>query len=78
MHGLGLVVLVIGVVMASGTGNVLIPLFSVVTGGIIGELMRIEDGLNWLGAQAEAAGAGHWARAEWQVGASPGLLSPPA
>ncbi len=58
MHGLGLVVLVIGVVMASGTGNVLIPLFSVVTGGIIGELMRIEDGLNWLGAQAEARWGG--------------------
>ena len=54
MHGLGLMVLVIGVVMASGTGNVLIPLFSVVTGGIVGELVRIEDGLNWLGKQAEA------------------------
>ena len=54
MHGLGLMVLVIGVVMASGTGNVLIPLFSVVTGGIFGELIRIEDGLNWLGKQAEA------------------------
>ena len=58
MHGLGLMVLVIGVVMASGTGNVLIPLFSVVIGGIIGELMRIEDGLNWLGAQAEARWGG--------------------
>ena len=54
MHGLGLMVVVIGVVMASGTGNVLIPLCSVVVGGIVGELMRIEDRLNWLGAQAEA------------------------
>ena len=58
MHGLGLMVLVIGVVMASGTGNVLIPLFSVVTGGIIGELMRIEDGMNWLGKQAETRWGG--------------------
>ena len=58
MHGLGLMVLVIGVVMASGTGNVLIPLFSVVMGGILGELMRIEDGLNWLGKQAETRWGG--------------------
>ena len=58
MHGLGLMVLVIGVVMASGTGNVLIPLFSVVAGGIFGELIRIEDGLNWLGKQAEARWGG--------------------
>ncbi len=58
MHGLGLMVLVIGVVMASGTGNVLIPLFSVVMGGILGELMRIEDGLNWLGKQAEVRWGG--------------------
>ena len=58
MHGLGLMVLVIGMVMASGTGNVLIPLFSVVTGGIFGELIRIEDGLNWLGKQAEARWGG--------------------
>ena len=54
MHGLGLMVLVIGVMMASGTANLLIPLFSVVVGGVLGELMRISDGLDWLGAQAEA------------------------
>ncbi|MCY4092302.1 MAG: DUF554 domain-containing protein [Caldilineaceae bacterium] len=54
MHGLGLMVLVIGVAMASGTANLLIPLFSVVMGGVLGELMRISDGLDWLGAQAEA------------------------
>ncbi|MCY4116142.1 MAG: DUF554 domain-containing protein [Caldilineaceae bacterium] len=54
MHGLGLMVLVIGVAMASGTANLLIPLFSVVVGGVLGELMRISDGLDWLGAQAEA------------------------
>ena len=54
MHGLGLMVLVIGVAMASGTANLLIPLFSVVVGGVLGELMRVSDGLDWLGAQAEA------------------------
>ena len=58
MYGLGLMVLVIGVIMASSTGNVLIPLFSVMIGGILGELMRIDDGLNWLGAQAEARWGG--------------------
>ncbi len=54
MHGLGLMVLVIGVVMASGTANLLVPLFSIVVGGVLGELMRISDGLDWLGDQAEA------------------------
>lgn len=58
MHGLGLMVLVIGMVMAIGTNNLLIPLFSVVAGGMLGELMRIDDGLNWLGAQAEARWGG--------------------
>lgn len=58
MNGLGLMVLVIGVIMASGTSNVLIPLISIVVGGILGELMRIDDGLNWLGARAEARWGG--------------------
>lgn len=58
LHGLGLMVLAIGVIMVSGTGNVLIPLFSVVTGGVLGELLRIDDGLNWLGKQAEARWGG--------------------
>ena len=70
MHGLGLMVLVIGVVMASGTANLLIPLFSIVVGGVLGELMRISDGLDWLGAQAEArwgARLGQGRVAGWSV-----------
>ena len=43
LHGLGLMVLVIGVIMASGTDNVLIPLFSVLAGGVLGELLRIDQ-----------------------------------
>ena len=62
MHGLGLMVLVIGVVMASTTANVLIPLFSVLIGGIFGELMRIDDGLNWVGTQVEARWGGRLGR----------------
>ena len=82
IYGLGLMVLVIGVIMASSTGNVLIPLFSVIVGGILGELMRIDDGLNWLGAQAEArrprrAGEDLWGREGCPAGASLGHLSPP-
>lgn len=58
LHGLGLMVLAIGVIMASGTSNVLIPLISVVAGGILGEFLRIDDGLNWLGEKAEARWGG--------------------
>lgn len=58
LHGSGLMVLAIGVIMASGTGNVLIPLVSVVTGGTLGEFLRIDDALNWLGVKAEARWGG--------------------
>lgn len=78
LHGLGLMVLAIGVIMVSGTGNVLIPLFSVVAGGVLGELLSIDDGLNWLGKQAEARWGDPWARAKWRAGASRGPLSRPA
>ena len=53
MHGLGLLVLVIGVDMALGSANILIPMFSVLVGGVLGELLSIDDGLNWLGRKAE-------------------------
>jgi uncharacterized protein len=53
MNGLGLLTLVIGVTMAIGSANILIPMFSVLIGGVIGEVMRIDDGLTWLGRKAE-------------------------
>lgn len=53
LHGLGLMTLVIGVTMAIGTKNALIPLFSILIGGILGEALRIEDGLERLGKWAE-------------------------
>jgi hypothetical protein len=53
LYGLGLMTLVIGVTMAIGTKNSLIPLFSILVGGIIGEALRIDDGLTWLGCRAE-------------------------
>lgn len=54
LNGLGLLTLTIGVSMAIGSNNILIPMFSVLLGGMVGELLRIDDGLTWLGQQAEA------------------------
>ena len=53
LSGLGLMTLIIGISMALQTKNVLIPLFSILLGGILGEAVRIDDGLNWLGRLAE-------------------------
>lgn len=53
LHGLGLMTLIIGVSMAVGTQNVLIPLFSILIGGILGEALRIEDALERLGRWSE-------------------------
>ena len=53
MAGLGLMTGVIGLSMALTSANVLIPLFSVLTGGIIGEILGIEGHLNRLGQWLE-------------------------
>jgi uncharacterized membrane protein YqgA involved in biofilm formation len=53
LHGLGLITLVLGVSMAITTRNILVPLFSVLLGGMLGEALRIEDGLTRLGASFE-------------------------
>ncbi len=54
LSGLGLMTLVIGMTMAVQTENVLIPLFSVLIGGIIGEALGIENALERLGRWFEA------------------------
>lgn len=54
LQGLGLITLTIGVTMAITTKNTLIPLFSILIGGILGELMRIEDALERFGKWSEA------------------------
>lgn len=54
LQGLGLITLTIGVSMAISTKNILIPLFSVLLGGILGELLRIEDALERFGKWSEA------------------------
>jgi uncharacterized membrane protein YqgA involved in biofilm formation len=54
MQGLGLAVLVIGMQMALGTRHVLVVILSLALGGVIGELLGIEAGLDRLGRWAEA------------------------
>lgn len=49
LNGLGLMVLVVGLSMALQTRNILVPMFSVLLGGVVGELLRIEDGLQAVG-----------------------------
>jgi uncharacterized membrane protein YqgA involved in biofilm formation len=54
MQGLGLVTALIGLKMMITTQNALIVLVSMVVGGVLGELLRIEDRLDRLGARVEA------------------------
>ncbi len=53
MHGLGLLVLVIGISMALTTKNILIVLASILFGGIIGELLDIQSRLDGIGQKLE-------------------------
>jgi uncharacterized protein len=54
VHGLGLVVLVLGMDLALRTQNPLIVLSSIVVGGILGEWWNIDGGLKRVGAWLEA------------------------
>ncbi len=49
MHALGLLTMVIGVQLSLETGNVLIVLGSLLIGGLVGELLRIERGIDQVG-----------------------------
>lgn len=59
MVGIGAVTLFVGMDNASATGNVIIPLISIVIGVIIGELLRLDaalDGLaGWLQSRVQPA-----------------------
>jgi len=54
MHGLGLVTLLVGLQMALKTHNVLIVMGSVLAGGVLGEMWRIEERLEELGRWFES------------------------
>ena len=49
MAGLGLVTVVVGLQNALKTGNILIPLLSIIIGVIIGEALNLDDALNRFG-----------------------------
>jgi len=55
MHGIGLAVVLIGLQMAFSSENIVLVLISLLFGAIIGEFLRIEEGLNrlgmWLGSK---------------------------
>ncbi len=60
LNGLGLMVVVVGVSMAITTKNILIPLFAVLAGGIVGEALDIDAALERLGRWFE----GRWLRGQ--------------
>lgn len=53
MQGIGIAVGVLGLTMALKTENFLVLIFSIVIGGVLGELMRIDHWLNELGQWLE-------------------------
>jgi uncharacterized membrane protein YqgA involved in biofilm formation len=53
LEGIGLVVLVIGVADAGLSRNITFPLVSIVLGGAIGELIKVEERLNGLGERVQ-------------------------
>jgi hypothetical protein len=58
LHGLGLLTMLVGFQMAMTTKNVLVVMGAMLVGGITGELLRINDGLDRLGAFLQSVLAG--------------------
>jgi uncharacterized membrane protein YqgA involved in biofilm formation len=58
MHALGLLTIVIGVQLSLETGNILIVLGSLLLGGLTGELLHIERGIDQVGHWIEKRTAG--------------------
>lgn len=58
MQGVSLTVILIGLSMALTTESILVLTLSIVTGGILGEALRLEDRLNSLGRKLEQRFAG--------------------
>lgn len=55
MHGLGLVTALVGVQLAMETKNILIVLGAVLSGGILGELLHLHEGLDRFGRFLQTA-----------------------
>ena len=58
IQALGLCSLLIGMQMALKTANILLMIFSLVTGGIIGELIGLENGLEQIGIKLKTKFSG--------------------
>ncbi len=63
VSALGLFTLAYGIFIFGQTNNMLIPLFSLVLGTILGELLKIEEGMNGLGEKVQG----------WVARFSPGM-----
>lgn len=50
LNGLGLITMLVGLQMALGTRNVMITLGAILIGGVLGEVLKIHDGLEWFGS----------------------------
>lgn len=67
VFGLGLVTLTVGVGNAQSSGNIVIPLLSIAAGGMLGELLRIDVGLDALGGWLQSRFSGRSAAAQDDV-----------
>lgn len=65
--GLGLVTLYVGISNAGASGNIIIPLLSLVIGAIIGELLRLDVAFEKLGAWLQTRAGGHTSDAKDRV-----------
>lgn len=72
VFGLGLVTLVVGLGNAQATGNILIPLFSIAIGALIGEALRLDVRLESLGGWLQKRFGG----GETPVSGTDGLPTP--
>lgn len=54
MQGLSLVIMIIGITMAIDSENLIIVTLSVVFGGMIGETLKVEEGLDSIGNRLES------------------------
>ena len=62
LHGLGLLTILVGLQMGLGTKNILVVMGAMLLGGLLGELLRISDLLDRMGAFLQSLMAGHRSR----------------
>jgi uncharacterized protein len=58
LNGLGLLTMLVGLQMALGTGNLMVVLGAILLGGLLGEILKIHDGLERFGAFLQSVVSG--------------------